>query len=93
EIAIVESELINVPFGDFRTQVRHHPEIPRSADCVAKRFCASECARSIQDRAPMRNVDSKIHPGRFDRFKFLFHSFAAATFATLSAKCRKAFCV
>jgi hypothetical protein len=33
----------------------------------------------------MRNVDSKIHAARFDRFKFLFHSFGAATFATQSA--------
>src|SRR5215216_1335191 len=53
-------------------------------DSVAKRFSASERARSIQDRTPMRNVDSKIHPARFDRFKFLFHSFAAASFATQS---------
>jgi hypothetical protein len=36
----------------------------------------------------MRNVDSKIHAARFDRFKFLFHSFAVATFATISALLR-----
>jgi hypothetical protein len=34
--------------------------------------------------------DSKIHAARFDRFKFLFHSFAAATFATQSARSRHA---
>jgi hypothetical protein len=56
------------------------------ADSVAKRFCSSGRARSIQDRAPMRNVDSKIHAARFDRFKFLFHSFGAATFATISTR-------
>ena len=55
------------------------------ADIVAKRFCSSKRARSIQDRAPMRNVDSKIHAARFYCFKFLFHSFATATFATKSA--------
>src|SRR5262249_36064048 len=48
-------------------------------------FYSCELARSIQDRALMRNVDSKIHATRFDCFKFLFHSFAAATFATQSA--------
>src|SRR5215813_5770399 len=31
-------------------------------------------------------VDSKIHAARFIRFKFIFHSFATETFATLSAK-------
>jgi hypothetical protein len=55
------------------------------ADFVAKRFCAAERARLIQDDAPMRNVDSKLRAARFDRFNFLFHSLAAATFATLSA--------
>jgi hypothetical protein len=55
------------------------------ADFVAKGFCPSGRARSIQYQAPMRNVDSKIHAARFDCFKFLFHSFAAATFATKSA--------
>ncbi|MET0217792.1 MAG: hypothetical protein ABW205_07680, partial [Burkholderiales bacterium] len=29
----------------------------KSADCVAKRFCASERARLIQDHEPMCNVD------------------------------------
>jgi hypothetical protein len=33
----------------------------------------------------MRDVDSKIHAAPFDYFKFLFHSFAAATFATQSS--------
>jgi hypothetical protein len=61
---------------------------PLMADFVAKRFCSSGRARSIQYQAPMRNVDSKIHAARFDRFKFLFHSFAVATFATISALLR-----
>jgi hypothetical protein len=45
---------------------------PVLADFVAKRFCLLERARLIQDQAPMRNVDSKIHAARFDRFKFYF---------------------
>jgi hypothetical protein len=56
-----------------------------SADSVAKLFCASERARLIQDQAHMRNLDSEIHASQFDRFKFVFHSFSAATFATISA--------
>jgi hypothetical protein len=60
---------------------------PLRADIVAKRFCASERAILIQDPAPMRNVDSKIHSPRFDRCGFLFYSFSAVTFATQSANC------
>ena len=56
------------------------------ADCVAKRFCASERARLIQDQAPMRNVDSGIPSLRFDCCVFLFYSFSEATFATKSAR-------
>jgi hypothetical protein len=70
----------------FADSSRPSPPCPRSADSVAKRFCSSERARSIQDRAPMRIIDSKIHATRFDCFKLLFHSFAAATFATQSAR-------
>jgi hypothetical protein len=58
------------------------------ADFVAKRFCSSEHARLIQDQAPRRNVDSKIHSPRFDCCQFQFYSFSAATFATKSAKIR-----
>jgi hypothetical protein len=32
----------------------------------------------------MRNLDSKIHLPRFDRFKLQFHSFFAETFSTVS---------
>jgi hypothetical protein len=35
------------------------------ADIVAKGFWASERATLIQDQAPMRNVDSKIHSSGF----------------------------
>jgi hypothetical protein len=63
---------------------------PQLADCVAKRFCASERARLIQDQAPMRNVDSKIHSPRFVRCGFLFYSFSAVTFATQSAQLERA---
>jgi hypothetical protein len=55
------------------------------ADFVAKRFCASERAILIQDQAPMRKVDSKVHSPRFDCCAFLFYSFSAETFATKSA--------
>src|SRR5712691_6049870 len=55
------------------------------ADTVEKRFCSSEHARLIQDQAPMRNVDSKIHSPRFDCCVSLFHSFFAVTFSTASA--------
>jgi hypothetical protein len=55
------------------------------ADCVAKRFCASECARLIQDELSRRKVDSEIHSLRFDCCVFLFYSFSAVTFATQSA--------
>jgi hypothetical protein len=41
----------------------------------------------------MRNVDSKIHAARFDRFKFLFHSFAVATFATISTHSGHLHCI
>src|SRR4051812_28147780 len=56
------------------------------ADCVAKRFCASERARLIQDHAPICNVDSRFHSPRFDRCVFLFYSLSAVTFATQSAQ-------
>src|SRR5437016_489325 len=55
------------------------------ADCVAKRFCASECARLIQDQGSRYKVDSRIHSPRFDCCVFLFYSFSAVTFATESA--------
>jgi hypothetical protein len=61
---------------------------PLLADCVAKRFCAFERARLIQDQALVRNVDSENLALRFDCFKFLFHSFSAETFATQSAMSR-----
>ena len=61
---------------------------PEWPDCVAKLFCPSERARSIQDQASMRNVDSRIHSPRFDRCVFLFYSFSAVTFATQSPKSR-----
>src|SRR5438105_14873386 len=54
----------------------------QSADCVAKRFCASECARLIQDQGSRYKVDSRIHSPRFDCCVFLFYSFSAVTFAT-----------
>src|SRR6266508_4907279 len=60
------------------------------ADFVAKRFCASERARLIQDQAPMRNIDSRIQSLRFDRCVFLFYSLSAVTFATKSATSRLA---
>jgi len=53
-------------------------------DAVEKRFCATERARLIQDQAPMRNVDSKIHSLGFDCFKFRFYRFFADTFSTAS---------
>src|SRR5947207_3515129 len=56
------------------------------ADCVAKRFCASECARLIQDQGSRRKVDSRIHSPRFDCCAFLFYSFSAVTFATESVR-------
>jgi hypothetical protein len=43
----------------------------------------------IQNQAQVRNVDSKTHPRRFYRFKFQFHSFCLATFATQSPRKRK----
>src|SRR5213078_5323150 len=52
------------------------------ADCVAKRFWASERARLIQDQGSRRKVDSRIHSPRFDCCAFLFYSFSAVTFAT-----------
>ena len=61
-------------------------ERPELADFVAKRFCSSECARLIQDRAPMRNFDSRITSLRFDCCAFLFYSVSAVTFATKSAR-------
>jgi len=39
-----------------------HPAQPSLTDAVEKnRFCSSAHVRLIQDQAPMRNVDSKIH--------------------------------
>jgi hypothetical protein len=55
------------------------------ADIVAKGFCAPERATLIQDQAPMRNVDAKIHPSRFDCCAFLLTSCSSPTFATTSA--------
>ena len=55
------------------------------ADCVAKRFYASERARLIQDQAPTRNINSTIQSRRFDCCVFLFYSLSAVTFATQSA--------
>src|SRR5207248_5787774 len=75
----------NVRFGALRGLNSIGAQCPTSADCVAKRFCASERARLIQDQAPMRNVDSRIHSTRFDCCVFLFYSFSAVTFATKSA--------
>src|SRR5438132_9215304 len=60
---------------------------PALADCVAKRFWASERARLIQDQGSRRKVDSRIHSPRFDCCAFLFYSFSAVTFATESASC------
>jgi hypothetical protein len=39
-------------------------------DAVEKRFCDEWRATSIQDQMQMRNLDSKICPLGFDRFKF-----------------------
>jgi hypothetical protein len=49
-------------------------------------FYASERARLIPNQAPARNVDSKIHFPRFDCCVFVFHSFSAVTFSTVSVK-------
>jgi hypothetical protein len=35
-----------------------------------KGFCDERRATSIQDQMQMRNLDSKIRPPGFDRFKF-----------------------
>ena len=61
------------------------------ADCVAKRFCASECARLIQDQGSRYKVDSRIHSPRFDCCVFLFYSFSAVTFATESPESGRKF--
>jgi hypothetical protein len=53
-------------------------------DAVEKRICSSERARLIQDQAPTRIVDSKIHSPRFDCCAFLFYSLSTATFSTVS---------
>src|SRR4029453_7033082 len=58
---------------------------PFMADIVAKRFCASDRATLIQNQAPIRNVDSKIHSFRFDCCAFLPASCSSPTFATISA--------
>src|SRR5205823_13826567 len=62
-------------------RVARSPELPH----VAKRFCASEWARLIQNQGSRRKVDSRIHSPRFDCCAFLFYSFSAVTFATESA--------
>src|SRR5438094_6977795 len=59
---------------------------PELADLFAKRFCASEWARLIQNQGSRRKVDSRIHSPRFDCCAFLFYSFSAVTFATQSAR-------
>jgi hypothetical protein len=61
-------------------------ECPLLTDAVEKRFCSSEWARLIQDRALMRNVDSKIHSLRFDCCVFIFYSLSAVTFSTASTQ-------
>jgi hypothetical protein len=55
------------------------------ADIVAKGVLASERATLIQDQAPMRNVDSKIHSSGFVCGAFLLSDRPVATFATKSA--------
>jgi hypothetical protein len=75
----------SVRFRQLRTYRRIRTG-PLRADSVAKRFCLLERARLIQGYAPIRNVDSRIHTARFIRFKFIFHSFATETFATISAQ-------
>jgi len=66
---------------------RRRSELPGWADFVAKRFCTSERATLIQDRAPMRNVDSKILSARFDSCEFLFAGSSSPTFAAESVEC------
>jgi hypothetical protein len=61
---------------------------PLLADCVAKQFSAPEREIMIQDRAQMRNVDSRTQSPRFDCYKIQFNSARAATFATQSAQMR-----
>jgi hypothetical protein len=39
------------------------------ADCVAKRFCLLERARSIQDHRPIRDVDFKNSHGQIHSFQ------------------------
>jgi hypothetical protein len=56
------------------------------ADFVAKLFWAPRRERLIQDRAPSRNIDSKVRAAGFDYFKFQFHRLQWATFATISAQ-------
>src|SRR5437667_9481477 len=62
------------------------------ADCVAKRFCASECARLFQDQGSRRKVDSRIHSPRFDCCAFLFYSFSAVTFAQSARRVTSLWC-
>src|SRR3954453_23983899 len=57
-------------------------------DTVEKGFYASERVRLIPNQAPARNVDSKIHFPRFDCCVFIFHSFSAVTFSTVSVQKR-----
>src|SRR5947199_5553113 len=70
-----------------KSSARSSDPCPDCPDCVAKRFCASECARLIQGQGSRRKVDSRIHSPRFDCCVFLFYSFSAVTFATESANC------
>jgi hypothetical protein len=51
------------------------------ADIVAKGFWAPQRERLIQERASIRNIDSKAQPARFLCFKIQFHRLFATTFA------------
>ena len=61
-------------------------------DCVAKLFSAPRRVRSIQDRAPNRNIDSKARVAGVEYFKFQFHRLPLATFATQSPRKRTNWC-
>src|SRR5262247_1827145 len=65
--------------SSFRTQFQRRGARPVLADCVAKLFSAPRRERSIQDRAPSRNIDSKARAAGFDYFKFQFHRLGLAT--------------
>jgi hypothetical protein len=58
---IQKSQRAKVPSAYFNQLPSATGPRPLMADFVAKRFWASERARLIQDQAPIRNVDSKIH--------------------------------